>query len=186
MKECSRCNKLQNIEEFNKSKANKDGHRTWCKTCLAEYKIQYSKDNRCALKEYSQKYKVVNRQRLLLKEKQRRDKNPLLKLTSNIRSSIGTAIREKGVRKTLKTQVILGCSFEDFKKYIESKFEPWMTWDNYGRYNGTINYGWDIDHIIPLSSANTENSVLELSHFSNLQPLCSYINRVIKKDKIRN
>jgi hypothetical protein len=57
-----------------------------------------------------------------------------------------------------------------------------MNWDNYGKYNGELDYGWDIDHIIPLSSATTEEELLKLNHFNNLQPLCSYTNRVIKRD----
>lgn len=59
-----------------------------------------------------------------------------------------------------------------------------MSWENYGKYNGELNYGWDIDHIIPLSSANDESELIKLNHYSNLQPLCSYINRYIKSDKI--
>ena len=59
-----------------------------------------------------------------------------------------------------------------------------MTWDNYGLYNGELNCGWDIDHIIPLSSVNTEDDIIKLNHYTNLQPLCSYTNRVIKKDNI--
>lgn len=59
-----------------------------------------------------------------------------------------------------------------------------MTWNNYGLYNSEFNYGWDIDHIIPLSSAKNEEEVLKLNHYTNLQPLCSKINRDIKKDKI--
>jgi hypothetical protein len=61
-----------------------------------------------------------------------------------------------------------------------------MSWENYGKYNGEFNYGWDIDHIIPLSTAKTENDIYHLSHYSNLQPLCSKTNRDIKKDKIEN
>ena len=34
-----------------------------------------------------------------------------------------------------------------------------MNWENYGLYNGELNYGWDIDHIIPISSAKTEEEV---------------------------
>jgi hypothetical protein len=30
-----------------------------------------------------------------------------------------------------------------------------MNWGNYGKYNGEINYGWDIDHIIPLYTSKT-------------------------------
>ena len=80
----------------------------------------------------------------------------------------------------------LGCTFEEFKLYLESKFEGWMSWENYGKYNGELNYGWDIDHITPLSKAKTEDDIYNLSHYSNLQPLCSKINRDIKKDKKEN
>jgi len=57
-----------------------------------------------------------------------------------------------------------------------------MNWDNYGLYNGTENYGWDIDHITPLKTTKVEDEVIKLNHYSNLQPLCSYHNRNIKRD----
>ena len=46
-----------------------------------------------------------------------------------------------------------------------------------------VNKTWDIDHITPISSAETEDDVIKLNHFTNFQPLCSYTNRVIKRDK---
>jgi len=58
-----------------------------------------------------------------------------------------------------------------------------MSWENYGLYNGELNYGWDIDHMVPLSSANTEEELLKLFHHTNLQPLCSKTNRDIKRNK---
>ena len=61
-----------------------------------------------------------------------------------------------------------------------------MTWENYGKYNGELNYGWDIDHIIPISNTITENDIYNLSNYMNLQPLCSRVNRDIKKNKIEN
>ena len=82
-----------------------------------------------------------------------------------------------------KTYDILGCSYEDFKEYIESLWEPWMNWDNHGLYNGSEGYGWDIDHRVPISSAITEEELLKLNYFTNLQPLCSKVNRDIKKNK---
>ena len=57
-----------------------------------------------------------------------------------------------------------------------------MTWENRGLYNGELNYGWDIDHIIPSSSGLNYNDIIKLNHYTNLQPLCSYTNRVIKRD----
>lgn len=59
-----------------------------------------------------------------------------------------------------------------------------MNWNNYGLYNGTEGYGWDIDHIEPLSNAKTEAELLKLWNFKNLQPLCSKVNRDIKKNKL--
>lgn len=60
-----------------------------------------------------------------------------------------------------------------------------MNWDNYGNpIDGLVepNKTWDVDHIKPLSSATNEQELLELCKYTNLQPLCSYYNRFIKKD----
>jgi len=134
-------------------------------------------------KKYLKKYRELNKDKISKYKSQyfktKRTSDPLFKLKMNIRNSVSRYIRNKNN----KTIDILGCSFEELKLHLESKFQPWMNWDNYGRYNGAEGYGWDIDHIIPLKTAKTENDVIKLNHFSNLQPLCSYINRVIKKNK---
>lgn len=111
----------------------------------------------------------------------------VLKCKIKISKSIGFCIKEyvnnnTSYRKDSNTINILGCNYEEFKSYIESKFETWMNWDNYGKYNGEFNYGWDFDHIIPVSSAKTVDD--RLNHYTNFQPLCSKINRDIKRDKI--
>jgi len=62
-----------------------------------------------------------------------------------------------------------------------------MTWENKGLYNGNFEYGWDIDHIEPLFPDNierTKEDIIRLNHYTNFQPLCSKINRDIKKNKI--
>jgi hypothetical protein len=116
-------------------------------------------------------------------EYSKRKKNDVIyKLKSSIRSYLSSCLKNKGYKKDKKTVSILGCSFMEFKLYLESKFENWMNWDNKGLFNGELNFGWDIDHIIPMSSAKTEDDVIKLNHYTNLQPLCSYTNRYIKKD----
>jgi hypothetical protein len=103
------------------------------------------------------------------------------KIKRNLQKRIRDAIKRKHPTEYITpTEEILGCKIEFFKEHLESKFEPWMTWENYGLYNGEFNYGWDIDHVIPLSQANTVDELYELNHYENLQPLCSKVNRDIK------
>lgn len=113
--------------------------------------------------------------------------DPLYKLKHYIRCGIRQSLKKNGFTKKSKTCKILKCSFDEFKEYIESQWEPWMNWGNYGNPKDGIyelNKTWDLDHIIPSSSAINENDVIKLNHFTNFQPLCSYINRFVKKNKI--
>lgn len=107
--------------------------------------------------------------------------------TCSIRRTITNSIARNGYSKKTKTYKILGCSFIEFKAHLESKFEPWMNWGNYGNPKDGIyelNKTWDIDHKVPLSTAITEEDVIKLNHYTNLQPMCSYTNRWIKKGGI--
>lgn len=70
---------------------------------------------------------------------------------------------------------MLGCDYQTAFKHIESRFKQGMSWDNFGE--------WHIDHIIPLASAKTEIELIELCHYTNLQPLWAEENRS-KGDKI--
>lgn len=145
---------------------------------------EYSKNNKDKIKKTKQEYREKNRLKLneynknYLKNKRLIDNNYRLK--TNLRSMMYRCFKNK---KNKRTHDILGCSYEYFKTYLESKWESWMNWDNYGKYNGTDGYGWDIDHIIPISTAKTITDIEKLNHYTNLQPLCSYVNRIIKKDK---
>jgi hypothetical protein len=132
--------------------------------------------NKDTIREYNRLYNRVYK-----KERSKRD--PVFKLSLSIRGLIRSSIKSSGFGKKSKTSTILGCSFDDFKLHLESKFEDWMNWDNHGLYNGDFNYGWDIDHIIPLSSASSEEELIKLNNYTNLQPLCSKVNRYIKKEK---
>jgi len=126
----------------------------------------------------------VNKQSIM-RCKERKSYDIIYKLKANIRGLINSSIRLSGYRKMSKTQSILGCTFEEFRIYLELKFEPWMNWNNYGNWNGEpkeINAAWDIDHIVPMSTAKTEEDVLILNNHTNFQPLCSYTNRYIKRN----
>lgn len=206
-KKCSICEIYKNFSEYIECKNCLNGISAQCKDC---YKItnkkyrdsipndvkkerkrqeylrnregylrrskQYAENNREHLTEWRRKY-----------EKNIKNTNSLLHLTRNIRSLIKTTFVRgliEDIKKAKKTCDILGCSFEKFKEHIESQFENWMSWENYGNVCEQIEYNcsWDLDHIIPISSAKTEEEVYMLNHWSNFQPLCSYKNRNVKKN----
>lgn len=154
-----------------KNKEYSKRHREKNKEKLAQAKKEYYEANKEKRREYFREYK-----------KKRKETDKLYFLKEKYRNILYKAIKYKA-SKNGTSETILGCSYEEFKQYLESKFESWMTWDNYGLYNGTPNYGWDIDHIIALNKAMDEQELLKLNHYTNLQPLCSYQNRDIKKGK---
>ena len=79
----------------------------------------------------------------------------------------GSYSRVKGRPAKKKEAVdLLGCTFEEYKEYLESKFQPGMTWENH-----TVE-GWHIDHILPLNESEvSQEEKLKRLHYTNTQPL---------------
>jgi len=159
-----------------------------------EYNLNYYKKNSEKIKENAKNYRENNKEIINNRRNERIKNDPLFKIRVNVSKSILKIIKRYNLIKRNKTSDILGCSYIEFLHHIESQWvekhnlteygEVWMCWDNYGKYNGEFNYGWDIDHIIPLSSARTEKELLNLFNYKNQQPLCSYTNRYIKSDTL--
>jgi hypothetical protein len=205
MKQCRKCVSVKPFDMYYKKKDSKDGFFNICIDCKriqdrkykSKYNKKYREKNSEKLKEYNKKYEADNKDkrkkyykdnRIKINERQKlyirkRESNDILfKMKRRMRNRILNAFKKSGFGKGDKTVNILGCSFKELKIHLESKFQNWMSWDNYGLYNGELEYGWDIDHIIPVSIAKNENDLIKLNHFTNLQPLCSKINRKIKRD----
>ncbi len=144
----------------------------------------YQINNKSKIKEKKKEYRNKNKKEISLSYSKRRENDPLFKLRGNISTLIRKSLKFNNFSKKSKTFQILSCTIDEFKLHLESKFESWMSWENYGKYNGELNYGWDIDHIIPVSSAKTEKDIIKLNHYTNLQPLCSYTNRYVKRDNL--
>jgi hypothetical protein len=109
--------------------------------------------------------------------KNRRQIDPIFKLKMTIRGRIRSFLKIKNITKKNKTFDIVGCSPEFLKKHLEKQFTNGMCWENHGLY------GWHIDHIIPVSTAKTDDGVYSLCHYTNLQPLWAEDN-LKKSDKI--
>jgi hypothetical protein len=86
-------------------------------------------------------------------------------LKENLRSRCYCAFKKIKENKPYKTEKILGADFLTVKNHLESLFTEEMNWYNMGRY------GWHIDHIKPLALANNKEELIELCHYTNLQPL---------------
>ena len=175
-------NNIEKVKEYNKDYNLKNKEK------ISESKKEYYINNKEKISESKKDYYINNKEIIKIKKnnhfKYKLESDIIFRLKYKIKNTILLSLKNKGFGKNKRTYEILGCSFEEFKLYLESKFEDWMTWENRGLYNGELNYGWDIDHIIPLSIAKTEEDVIKLNHYSNLQPLCSKVNRDIKKDNL--
>ena len=176
---------LNNKEKVNKQQKNwKEKNPDKPKSYVTKYKVKNTEKVKENRKGYYLKNKEKEVKAYVEYRKNRKLIDEIFKLKGNIRCLITNSFKKYKFKKSSKTAIIFGCSFEKFKNHLESNFEPWMNWDNHGLYNGEFDYGWDIDHIIPLSSAKTEEDVIRLNHFSNFQPLCGKFNREIKRNKI--
>jgi hypothetical protein len=151
-------NNKEYLKEYSKKKYQEN------KELLAENKKKWRKENKDKINEYRRSY-----------QKNRLKYDPLFKLKSSIRNRINTSFKRSGYKKNSKIFDILGCSFDDFKIYLESMFVENMSWENQGK--------WHLDHIIPISSAKSENDILRLNHYTNFQPLWAEDN-IKKSNKI--
>lgn len=195
-KKCCTCKNKKNSLEFSKNSNTKDGLASRCKKCVKEYsdklansKKEIPKRKTCAKckKDYGEEFFhrnsrkasglssycktcVAHRAKKDVKKirdraRQRYHKNYGYKISRLLRSRIRSAL--KGISKSKKTMELIGCNIDFFIKYIESKFEDGMSWDNYGYY------GWHVDHIIPCASfdLSDEEQQKECFHYTNLQPM---------------
>lgn len=101
--------------------------------------------------------------------KKRYANDPVFAMKHAMRRTVSTALRRAGFIKKQSSIKIVGCTPAELKKHIEMQFLQGMSWDN--RRN------WHIDHIVPLSSAKTEDELLALCHFTNLRPLWAEDNQ---------
>jgi len=155
---------LNNFEYLNKKNKqwynlNTERHRETSK--------KWSECNREKINEYcNNRIKII------------RKTDPLKTLVFNVRSRVYNFLKSKNIIKQNKTFDIVGCSPEFLKEHIEKQFSDGMSWELMGQHI-------HIDHIIPLSSANTEEEVYKLYHHTNLQPLWAEDN-LKKSNKILN
>lgn len=160
-----------------KTKKNKTKWRLKNETYHKKYRDEYHILN----PDYQKNHYWKNPEKARLKSKKFRKENPKynqyytanklktdinFRIAYNMRHRILYALKNANSKKTTKTAKLLGCSTIELKNYLESKFLPTMSWNNYGNY-------WHIDHILPCTSFDLTKieEQEKCFHYTNLQPL---------------
>ena len=183
---CSKCNLEQNKTEFRNDRTKKDGLRPDCKTCSKKYEENRRLTNPTLTKEKlkkfyennpekRQEYRKNYKNRKHEQRKERRNSDVIFNLVNRVRCRIWKYLTINNITKKNRTLDIVGCTPQKLKEHLEKQFSNGMTWEN--------RVEWHIDHIIPLSSAKTEEELYKLCHYTNLQPLWA-IENMKKGNKI--
>lgn len=182
---CYDCKQTLPISKFGKNSFNKNGLQRNCKSCKSKIDSEYRNDPRFRQRILDNKKKDYQKIRnnpdlwvdLLEKQRQTRNyaleyqqiqTNPLFKSKSAIRKLLLSSFKIRNIKKSklcMKSEEILGCSFQQFKDHIESQFTNGMYWLNHGE--------WHLDHKVPLALANNVDELIKLNHWTNFQPLWS-------------
>jgi hypothetical protein len=141
-----------------------------------EYDKRYRIINKEKRNEYKKMYSEKNREKINQYYTDRKKTDPLFKLSHLVRGRIYTFLKLRNIKKSIKTFDIVGCSPEFLREHLEKQFTKEMSWNLIGRHI-------HIDHIIPLSSATTEEEIYNLCHYTNLQPLWAKDN-LVKGNKL--
>ena len=169
-----------NKQEYYKNKAK--NHYKSNKDDIITKQKEYYQNNKEKILNYCKEWNINNKDRRNEYNKQRLNNNPIIKLSSYMRSKISTGITKFNGVKQSSTLDILGLkSWEEFKTYIENNWLEDMSWENYGI--GKNNQTWHIDHTIPLASADSLEEVKKLNYYTNLKPMWGSDN-IRKSNKI--
>ena len=180
---CKECRYKISVNWYKKNKEyqikkSKKYYGSHSKEIGVEFKIKYRANHDFYL-ERAMVYKNKNRESINKKQNEVYGRNPkahnkraMRYLENNINAQIAAKLRKKmnnelGRHKLARTSILLGCTIEFFKNYIELKMIKGMSWENHGLYT------WHLDHIKPckLFDLAKLKEQKKCFHYTNLQPL---------------
>jgi len=190
-KNCSICKNEKNRTYFNNSEYDNPNGR--CTPCLQEYRKKYYDINKDYIVLKSKNWSEVNKDkknetnRKYVVKKYATD--PIFKIKNRISWMVRAAIKNNDGEKDGSITEYLPYTIEQLKQHLESLFEPWMTWDNHGKYdrkiwddNNFATWTWNIDHIVPQSnflySSMADNDFQKCWALSNLRPYSAKQNLI--------
>lgn len=155
---------------------------------IKDYYLYYVKNNKDKVYTRTKSYFLKNKERIYSQQRQNYHNNPCIKLRKILSSSIRTRLlQNKSFKNSLSILKYLPYSIQDLKSHLESQFENWMNWENYGSYtfeswidDDQSTWTWQIDHIVPHSnfkySSMEDKEFIECWALTNLRPLSSKQN----------
>ena len=98
-----------------------------------------------------------------MRNRTRRD--PAFRIMLQLRGRMRAALRAARAQRGNGHFSLLGCTAEYVMAYLEERWSPGMSWENYG--------AWHIDHIRPCATFNLldPGEQARCFHYTNLQPL---------------
>lgn len=179
---CKSCSARLETGKFSKCAKEKDGLQSKCKSCYKIYQAKRYLANKEKINAANKSWYESNKQQVIARtvayKKERRQADPLFKATVNLRRRLNRALKASRWHKNCDFNSYIGCTLSDLHTHMEVQFTVGMTWGNYGQ--------WHIDHIIPLSSAQSESELFKLCHYTNLQPLWALDNIKKGSNHVRN
>lgn len=142
-----------------------------------EYQRRYVKKNPNANKIWRENNKEHRRKYCQKYSAERRKISNIFKLKEAVANLINVCFKRKGYVKSKRTEDILGCTIFKLREHLLSKCPEGVTIEDFGQF------GYHIDHIVPISLAKTEDDVLRLNHYTNLQPLW-WKDNILKSNKL--
>ena len=138
----------------------------------------YYEANKDKIAKQKKAYREANKDKIAVRnkayKKYKYNNDPLFKLKGIYRNSVKKAFASIGKKKNCSSIKVLGLeTWQELEEYLSDQFYDHpvtgekMTFDNHGSGEDC----WQIDHIVPLLTGETEEDVIRLSHYTNLQPL---------------
>jgi hypothetical protein len=130
-----------------------------------EYSRDYYQNNKEKAMERKRKWRQNNRERFNEYYREWRQNDSSYRLNTSMSAQIRGSLKTGKVGRHWED--LVGYTVKELKEHLESQFEDWMNWDNYGE--------WHIDHVIPMSyfsfKTPEDKEFRECWGLDNLQPL---------------
>jgi len=139
---------------------------------------EYTKVNKNKITTYQKDYYNENKKRIIENGKiysRKYRKTPTGKLISFCRSSLSRILDIIKQNKNFSLSSNMPYTIKDLKKHLESKFDIFMTWDNYGLWH--IDHKIPIIHLIKIYKDKPQKELLNIvNSLDNLQPMWAIDN----------